>query len=68
MDWITNSDQMIPTEIKFDPKATPPNWSDNADQIIEKGTNIRIKIKGVRAEVDKMFAIGTMREVCIVTC
>jgi len=55
---------MIPTDIKFDANATPPQWTDNGDQIIEKGTNIRIKIKGLRSEVDKMFAIGTMKEVC----
>lgn len=56
--------QMIPTEIKFDANATPPQWTDNGDQVIEKGTNIRIKIKGLRSEVDKMYAIGTMKEVC----
>jgi DNA-directed RNA polymerase II subunit RPB7 len=55
---------MIPTDIKFDANATPQQWTDNGDQIIEKGTNIRIKIKGLRSEVDKMFAIGTMKEVC----
>ncbi|PSN63367.1 DNA-directed RNA polymerase II 19 kDa polypeptide [Corynespora cassiicola Philippines] len=53
---------MIPTEIKFDANATPPQWTDNGDQVIEKGTNIRIKIKGLRSEVDKMYAIGTMKE------
>lgn len=54
---------MIPSEIKYDANATPPHWTDNADQIIEKGTNVRIKIKGVRSEVDRQFAIGTMKEV-----
>lgn len=53
---------MIPSEITFDQNATPPQWTDNQDQVIEKGTNIRIKIKGLRTEVDKMFAIGTMKE------
>lgn len=53
---------MIPSEIKFDANATPPQWTDNGDQVIEKGTNIRIKIKGLRSEVDKMYAIGTMKE------
>jgi hypothetical protein len=55
---------MIPKEIKFDANATPPQWTDNGEQIIEKGTNVRIKIKGLRSEVDKMYAIGTMKEVC----
>lgn len=57
---------MIPSEIKYDANATPPHWTDNADQVIEKGTNVRIKIKGVRSEVDKQYAIGTMKEVCVV--
>lgn len=55
---------MIPSEIKFDAAATPAQWTDNGDQVIEKGTNIRIKIKGIRAELDKMYAIGTMKEAC----
>lgn len=53
---------MIPSDIKFEGNAAPPQWTDGADQVIEKGTNIRIKIKGVRSEVDKMFAVGTMKE------
>jgi DNA-directed RNA polymerase II subunit RPB7 len=57
---------MIPSDIHFDGNATPPQWTDNGDQIVEKGTNIRIKLKGIRAEVDKMYAIGTMKEVCII--
>jgi hypothetical protein len=55
--------QMIPSDITFDANATPPQWTDNGEQVIEKGTNIRIKIKGLRSEVDKMYAVGTMKEV-----
>ena len=54
---------MIPADIKFDANATPPQWTDDGEQVIEKGTNIRIKIKGLRSEVDKMYAVGTMKEV-----
>lgn len=54
---------MIPSDITFDANATPPQWTDNGEQVIEKGTNIRIKIKGLRSEVDKMYAVGTMKEV-----
>lgn len=54
---------MIPSDITFDASATPAQWTDNGEQVIEKGTNIRIKIKGIRTEVDKMFAVGTMKEV-----
>lgn len=56
---------MIPSDIKFEGNAAPPQWTDGADQVIEKGTNIRIKIKGIRSEVDKMYAVGTMKEVGI---
>lgn len=52
----------IPSDIKFDANATPPQWTDNADQVIQTDTQVRIKIKGLRTEVDKMFAVGTMKE------
>jgi len=55
---------MIPSDVKFDANATPPQWTDDGEQVIEKGTNIRIKIKGMRSEVGKMYAVGTMKEVC----
>ena len=55
---------MIPSDMKFDANATPPQWSsDDNDDLVEKGTNIRIKIKGLRSEVDKMYAVGTIKEV-----
>jgi hypothetical protein len=54
---------MIPSEIKFDGNATPPQFTDNADQVIEKGTQIRVKIKGIRGEVGQMYAIATIKEV-----
>lgn len=53
---------MIPPEIKWDPDATPPQYTDNADQVIEKGTNLRIKLIGLRNDVRNMFAIGSIRE------
>ena len=64
---VTNNWQMIPGDITFDANATPPQWTDNGEQVIEKGTNIRIKIKGLRSEVDKMYAVGTMKEVSVLT-
>jgi len=56
---------MIPSEIKFDGNATPPQFTDNGDQVIEKGTQIRVKIKGIRGEVGQMYAIATIKEVSI---
>lgn len=56
---------MIPSDIKFDGNATPPQFTDNADQVIEKGTQIRVKIKGIRGEVGQMYAIATIKEVSL---
>ena len=55
---------MIPSDIKFDGNATPPQFTDNQDQVIEKGTHVRVKIKGIRGEVGQMFALATIKEVC----
>jgi len=56
---------MIPSDIKYDPNATPPQFTDNGDQVIEKGTQVRLKLKGIRAEVGSMYAIATIKEVGI---
>lgn len=54
--------QMIPSDIKYDGHATPPQWTDGADQTIEKGTQIRLKIKGMRTDMGSLYAIGTIKE------
>ena len=54
--------QLIPAEIKWDPNATPPQYTDNGDQVIEKGTHLRIKLIGTRSDVGSMFAIGSVKE------
>lgn len=54
---------MIPADIKFDGNAAPPQWTDNADQVIEKGSHVRVKIKGIRSELGNMYAIATIKEV-----
>jgi len=54
--------QMIPTEIKFDPNAMPPQFTNNEDSVIEKGSDIRIKLKGIRSDVGHMHAVGTIKE------
>jgi hypothetical protein len=53
---------MIPSYIKYDSISTPPQWTDGSDQVIEKGTHVRIKLKGIRNEVGEMFAIATINE------
>jgi DNA-directed RNA polymerase II subunit RPB7 len=56
------SNHLIPSEIKWDPNATPPQYTDNGDQVIEKGTHLRIKLIGTRSDVGSMFAIGSVKE------
>jgi len=53
---------MIPPDIRWDPSATPPQYTNNSDQVIEKGTQLRLKIMGVRSDVANMYAVGTIRE------
>ena len=52
----------IPSDIKYDATATPPQWTDNNDQVIEKGTMVRLRLKGIRGELGSLFAIGGIRE------
>jgi DNA-directed RNA polymerase II subunit RPB7 len=54
--------QSIPSDIKWDPNATPPQYTDNADQVIEKGTHIRLKIMGLRFDVGQIIAVGSIKE------
>lgn len=54
--------QLIPRDIKFDANATPPQFTNNEDSVIEPGTHVRVKIIGTRPEVGAMFAIGSIKE------
>ncbi|KAI4117345.1 MAG: hypothetical protein LQ338_007566, partial [Usnochroma carphineum] len=56
------SNHLIPSDIKWDPNATPPQYTDNKDQVIEKGTHLRLKLIGTRSDVGSMFAIGSVKE------
>jgi hypothetical protein len=40
----------------------PPQYTDHADQVIEKGTSLRLKILGVKPDVAAINAIGTIKE------
>jgi len=53
---------MIPSDIKWDPNSTPPQFTDNEESVIQVGTHIRLKIVGTRAEVGHMFAIASIKE------
>lgn len=54
--------QLIPSEIRFDANATPAQYTDNGEQVIESGTHIRIKLLNTRSDVNAMFAIGSIKE------
>ena len=54
--------KLIPPEIKWDARATPPQYTDNGEQVIEKGTHLRLKLIGIRSDVGTMFAIGSIKE------
>lgn len=54
--------QLIPALVKYDPNATPPQFTDHEGFTIEPGTHVRIKIVGTRTEVGEMWAIGSINE------
>lgn len=54
--------KMIPSDFEFDASATPPLFASSTGEKIERGTKIRIKMMGVRAEVNQMYGIGTIKE------
>lgn len=54
---------MIGHDLVYNGQATPPQWADPAgDQIIQKGSQVRIKLKGLRGEIGVMWGIGVMKE------
>jgi DNA-directed RNA polymerase subunit E'/Rpb7 len=57
-----NITKLISKDIKFDPNSTPWQWTDNEDQVIEKGAQVRVKLLGIRSDVGAMYAIGSIKE------
>ncbi|KAG7292199.1 hypothetical protein NEMBOFW57_002234 [Staphylotrichum longicolle] len=51
---------LMPDEIQYDASATPAQFTNNADIVIEQGTHVRVKIIGLRTEVGEMWAIGSI--------
>jgi len=48
--------------MNWEAHATPPQYTDNEESVIEKGSQIRVKIIGVRSDVGRLFAVATMKE------
>ena len=51
---------MMASEVHYDANATPPQFTNNADVVIEQGTHVRVVIRGIRTEVGEMWAIGSI--------
>ncbi|KAK3675492.1 DNA-directed RNA polymerase II subunit [Recurvomyces mirabilis] len=56
------SRQMIPAQLKYTVEGSTPSFTDNVDQTIERGTQVRLRIKGMRSEMGQMYAIGSIKE------
>lgn len=52
----------MPDEIKYEQDATPPQYTDNGESVIEAGTSLRVKLLGIRTDVASMWAVATIRE------
>ncbi|ODV87513.1 hypothetical protein CANARDRAFT_21465 [[Candida] arabinofermentans NRRL YB-2248] len=55
------SKHLIPNDMKYTPSHTPPAYI-NDDQVILKGSKVRIKIIGTRSDVNSISAIGSIKE------
>jgi len=55
------STQLVHPDLKYDPNSNPPSFA-SPDQVIEKGTHVRLKIVGTRVDATEIFAIGTIKE------
>ena len=54
--------QMIPSSLKFSMEGATPSFADNEGQTVEAGSQVRLRIKGIRSELNQMYAIGSIRE------
>ena len=54
--------QMIPSSLKYSMEGATPSFADNEGQVVEAGSQVRLRIKGIRSELNQMFAIGSIRE------
>lgn len=59
---LTGVVQMIPSQLKFSMEGATPSFADNEGQTVEAGSQVRLRIKGIRSELNQMYAIGSIRE------
>ncbi|RKP22493.1 hypothetical protein SYNPS1DRAFT_33589 [Syncephalis pseudoplumigaleata] len=55
------STHLIPADLNYDPNGDQPCYT-SEDQLIQKGSLIRLKIVGTRMDATEIFAIGTIKE------
>ena len=53
---------MIPPTMKYSAEGSAPNFSDAEGMTVERGSQVRLRIKGMRSELGQMYAIGSIRE------
>lgn len=53
---------MIPPSMKYNAEGSAPNFSDTEGMVVERGSQVRLRIKGIRGELGSMYAIGSIRE------
>ncbi len=54
---------MIPTSMKYNAEGSAPSFTESdGGMTVERGSQVRLRIKGIRGELGQMFAIGSIRE------
>eukprot|EP00834_Sanchytrium_tribonematis_P008132 NODE_870_length_3391_cov_0.839915.p3 type:complete len:172 gc:universal NODE_870_length_3391_cov_0.839915:2371-2886(+) len=57
------STHLIDNTFEFDPNGNPPCFVDSRRETkIQKGTTMRIKLVGIKADATQIFAIGSIKE------
>ncbi len=55
-------EQSLPADVKFSANSVVPQFTNNEDVTIEKGSQVRLKFMGLRSEVGNLFGIGEMKQ------
>lgn len=53
---------MIPSSMKYNAEGSAPSFTEVEGPTVERGSQVRVRIKGIRGELGQMFAIGSIRE------
>ena len=48
--------------MKYNAEGSAPSFSEADGMTVERGSQVRLRIKGIRGELGQMFAIGSIRE------